>query len=555
MNNFVDVNYCETHLYERIKQYDIVIVTEIIESSVINNIENICRKNNHGFIYAGVLGLFSFIFVDFGENHIINNWNGNSSNIYYIKNISNEKECVLTIDDSNDAGLPNEGEFVSFKEIEGMEELNDGKPRKILSRKSKNSFIIDEDSSSYGKYIKNGICIEKKVPKKISYSAFETNLINPKIDENVQCENISTIHSLIYSTQNYYDKYKSLSDLNNEEQSKIIFNKAEEFYRINKEKIKTDEDEDEQFNIELALNLSKFIAAEISPYTTFIGGIVSQEIVKLSGNYTPLNQWFYFEAYDTIKNLKNPNRTLLNSRYDDQIAIYGQEIQEKLSKSNIFMVGAGALRCEYLKIFSMMGIATDKNSKITVTDNDSIEISNLSRQFLFSIEDIGKSKSECACLAARNINKNFNCEPHKNLVCSETEYIYDENFFEKQTFLISSVDNNKARKYLDTQAIIFKKPLLDAGTEGTKANSILVIPNLTGSLFDIRKENSSNKYTSCILKTFPSLIEHCIEWGKELFEKFFINDIKDILDLFYEQESKFKKINDLTNSIKNFIIK
>ena len=59
-------------------------------------------------------------------------------------------------------------------------------------------------------------------------------------------------------------------------------------------------------------------------------------MVKFSGNYTPFKQWFYFEAYETIKNLKKPNRFLLNPRYDDKIALYGQEIQEKLSKSNTF---------------------------------------------------------------------------------------------------------------------------------------------------------------------------------------------------------------------------
>ncbi len=154
------------------------------------------------------------------------------------------------------------------------------------------------------------------------------------------------------------------------------------------------------------------------------------------------------------------------------------------------MIGAGALGCEYLKLFALMGISTDKNSKVTVTENDNIEISNLSRQFLFYTDVIGKSKSECACLAVRNINKEFNCESHKNLICPETENIYNENFFDSQTFLVSAVDNNKARKYLDSQAIIFKKPLLDAETEGTKANSILVIPNLTDSLSEIRKDIS-----------------------------------------------------------------
>ena len=124
LNNFVEVNKCEisdlTNLYEIIDRFDLVIITEIIDSLIINNIEKICRKNNHGLIYTGVLGLLSFIFIDFGENHLINNWNGNSSNNYFIKNISNEKECVISIDDSNGVQLPNEGDYVIFKEVEGM---------------------------------------------------------------------------------------------------------------------------------------------------------------------------------------------------------------------------------------------------------------------------------------------------------------------------------------------------------------------------------------------------------------------------------------------------
>ena len=558
LNYFVEVNCCEisdlTLLYDIIKNYEIVIITEIINISIINNIEKICRKNNHGFIYTAVLGLFSFIFDDFGKNHSVNNWNGNSPNSYFIKNISNEKECLITIDDTNDSQLPNEGDFLFFKEIEGMEELNDGKPRKIKYLKTKNSFTIEEDTSSYGKYIKNGICYEKKMVKKINFSTFENNLKSPVIDENIQCENTFTIHSLIYSIQNFYNKNNSLPILNNEEQSKIIYNTAKKFYEENKETftkiIEEKENEYEDFNEELALNLSKFTPSEISPYVTFIGGIVSQEIVKFSGNYTPLNQWFYFEAYDTIKNLKNPNRHLLNSRYDDQIGIYGQEIQEKLSKINIFMVGAGALGCEYLKIFAMMGISTNKNSKTTITDNDNIELSNLNRQFLFNTDMIGKSKSESACLSIKKINKNFNCEAHTNLLGFETENIYNEKFYEIINILISAVDNNKARKYLDNQAILFKKPLLDAGTEGTKANSILVIPNLTESLSNLRAEKSSNKYTSCTLRSFPSLIEHCIEWAKVQFEKIFISDIQNIINLISDQDSQFRKIEELSFSEK-----
>lgn len=48
-----------------------------------------------------------------------------------------------------------------------------------------------------------------------------------------------------------------------------------------------------------------------------------------------------------------------------------------------FLVGCGALGCEYLKGFALMGIGTADGGMVAVTDMDRIELSNLSRQFLF----------------------------------------------------------------------------------------------------------------------------------------------------------------------------
>jgi ubiquitin-activating enzyme E1 len=69
----------------------------------------------------------------------------------------------------------------------------------------------------------------------------------------------------------------------------------------------------------------------------------------------------------------------MNSRYDDQIRIYGREVQQKLQDAKLFMVGAGALGCEYAKAFALMGIGCSDNGKVSVTDNDNIEVSNLNR--------------------------------------------------------------------------------------------------------------------------------------------------------------------------------
>lgn len=56
------------------------------------------------------------------------------------------------------------------------------------------------------------------------------------------------------------------------------------------------------------------------------------------------------------------------------------------------MIGAGALGCEFIKMFALMGFSA-KGGKIAVTDDDNIEISNLNRQFLFRKKHVGKNKS------------------------------------------------------------------------------------------------------------------------------------------------------------------
>ena len=93
------------------------------------------------------------------------------------------------------------------------------------------------------------------------------------------------------------------------------------------------------------------------------------------------------------------------------------------------MIGAGALGCEFLKNFSLMGIETHKDKKVIVTDNDNIEISNLNRQILFRTSDVGKSKSKCACREAIIMNSSFNCLDKQSRIGPENIEITDDSFF------------------------------------------------------------------------------------------------------------------------------
>ena len=105
----------------------------------------------------------------------------------------------------------------------------------------------------------------------------------------------------------------------------------------------------------------------------------------------------------SVRSLKEQARAAAG-RYDAQVSVFGASFQQKMQKLNVFLVGSGALGCEFLKDLALMGVATADGGHLTVTDDDVIEKSNLTRQFLFRNHNVGQSKSLSAVNAAATMN-------------------------------------------------------------------------------------------------------------------------------------------------------
>lgn len=81
-----------------------------------------------------------------------------------------------------------------------------------------------------------------------------------------------------------------------------------------------------EFEDDVFAKAISYAGRSISPMAAFFGGMVAQEIVKKTGKYSPLKQWLHFDIYESLPREENINRALTGSRYDDQIAIYGQDV-------------------------------------------------------------------------------------------------------------------------------------------------------------------------------------------------------------------------------------
>lgn len=183
----------------------------------------------------------------------------------------------------------------------------------------------------------------------------------------------------------------------------------------------------------------------------------------------------------------------------------------------MFIVGSGALGCELLKNVALMGVSCGSQGKLTITDDDVIEKSNLSRQFLFRDWNIGQAKSTVAASAAASINPRLNIEALQNRVGPETENVFHDAFWENLSIVINALDNVNARLYVDQRCLYFQKPLLESGTLGAKCNTQMVIPHLTEN-YGASRDPPEKQAPMCTVHSFPHNIDHCLTWARSEFE-------------------------------------
>lgn len=140
-------------------------------------------------------------------------------------------------------------------------------------------------------------------------------------------------------------------------------------------------------------------------------------------------------------------------RYNRHIILpeFGIAGQEKLKNSKVLVIGAGGLGSPVLLYLTAAGVGN-----IGIVDFDIVSESNLQRQILYDVQDIGKNKVEIAVNKLKKQNPN----------CNFTSYIFP---FDKSNALeiiknydvvVDCSDNFQTRFLSNDACVILDKPLI-----------------------------------------------------------------------------------------------
>ncbi|XP_030373603.1 ubiquitin-like modifier-activating enzyme 1 [Scaptodrosophila lebanonensis] len=490
-----------------LRQFRVIVLTNS-DAEEQQRIGKFAHENGIAFIIAETRGLFAKVFCDFGEQFTIYDQDGAQPISTMIASITHDAQGVVTCLDETRHGF-NDGDYVTFSEVQGMHELNGCQPIKITVL-GPYTFSIG-DTSKLSAYKTGGVATQVKMPKTISFKSLAQAEQEPEflISDFAKVDAPASLH-VAFKALSTYQKINNGSvprPWNNED--------AEQFLNLCKS-LKADVDE------QLVLQFAKICAGNTCPLDAAIGGIVAQEVLKAcSGKFTPIFQWFYYDAVECLPEggVSEADAQPLGTRYDAQIAIFGRSFQEKLADAKWFIVGAGAIGCELLKNFGMLGLGV-RNGQIFVTDMDLIEKSNLNRQFLFRPHDVQKPKALTAATAIKRMNPDVKVTAYELRVGAETEKVFSENFFEKLHGVANALDNVDARIYMDRKCIFNRIPLVETGTLGTMGNVQVIVPFATES-YSSSQDPPEKSIPICTLKNFPNAIEHTLQWARDSFEGVF----------------------------------
>lgn len=200
------------------------------------------------------------------------------------------------------------------------------------------------------------------------------------------------------------------------------------------------------------------------------------------------------------------------SSFADPDYVPGRDTIDALESSKVLVIGAGGLGCELLKNLALSGF-----KDIHVIDMDTIDVSNLNRQFLFRASDVGKYKAEVAAAFVERRVPGVKITPYNGKIQDK-----DEDYYMQFKIIICGLDSIEARRWInatlvdmvDEENMESLKPLIDGGTEGFKGQARVIIPTMSSCIeCQLSMHAPRAAVPLCTLATIPRQPQHCIEWA------------------------------------------
>lgn len=181
--------------------------------------------------------------------------------------------------------------------------------------------------------------------------------------------------------------------------------------------------------------------------------------------------------------------------------------------AKVLMVGAGGIGCELLKTLALSGF-----EDIHIIDMDTIEVSNLNRQFLFRQSHVGQSKAKVARDAVLRFRPHISITSyHANVKDPD----FNVDFFKQFNVVLNGLDNLDARRHVNRLCLASDVPLVESGTTGFLGQVTVHVKGKT-ECYECQPKPTPKTYPVCTITSTPSKFVHCIVWAKDLlFAKLF----------------------------------
>ena len=173
-------------------------------------------------------------------------------------------------------------------------------------------------------------------------------------------------------------------------------------------------------------------------------------------------------------------------RYSRQIILkkIGIAGQKKLLKSSVLIVGAGGLGSPIAIYLAALGIG-----KIGIIDKDSVEISNLTRQIIFSTSDLNKKKSSTAISKLKKINPDLNLKSFDRKITSKNINKIAKNY----NVIVDGSDNFRTR-FLINDYCLKKRKILISGA----------ISKFDGQVYTFNFSKKTSPCLRCFIPKIPN---------------------------------------------------